>query len=351
MLAYKKKKKPQRYTIRDIARMAGVSRSTVSLAINDSPLINANTKAEVLALIEKVGYRPNQAARSLVRRGTCTIGVILPKLDNVIADAYFSESLSGILDTAAGRGFHLLVEVASDAFKAEEKGLKLFRQGYVDGILCVGCLTTDDYLARLFDAGCPVVLVNSCLSSVPHVIAANRDASAAAVKHLHALGHTRIAHIKASEFVTTSIHRTEGYMSGMRDLGLECSPDLMAYGYFDQKSGYQATQWLLGLPKRPTAIFTTNDMMAIGALEAAAEVGLHVPEDLAVFGGDDIPLASYVRPPLSTFRQSMHEIGGIATEALFQQIDGKTPAPSHVIPMDLVIRESCGAKLANKPKR
>lgn len=350
MPALTRKKKTPRYTIRDIARMAGVSRSTVSLAINDSEKINAKTKKEVLELIDRVGYRPNQTARNLVRRSSANICAIIPQLQHVIADQYFAESLSGILDTVTSRGYHLVIEVATEAFKSEKRALKLFRQGSVDAFLCIGALTTDTYLQQLVETGCPVVLVNSCLAGVPDVIAANRQAVSRAVRHLNSLGHKRIAHIRGSEYVTTSVHRTEGFIDAIRSLGLEESPDLTAYGYFDQDSGYQATRWLLSRPDPPTAIFTTNDMMAIGALEAVAERGLRVPHDVAIFGGDDILLARYVLPRLSTMRQNMYLIAGVACEALLAQLSGNTFERPPDVDLKLIIRDSCGALMAGAPR-
>jgi LacI family transcriptional regulator len=332
-----------RHTIRDIAAMAGVSRSTVSLALNDSPKINAATKAHILELIEKVGYRPNQMARNLVRQSSGMVCVILPKIDHVVADTYFAESLSGILEVITARGHHMMVEMATDTFKEEGRAGKLFRQGAMDGVLCVGSLTTDTYLVDLAEAGCPVVLVNSSLPGVPQVIGDNREAARQAVAHLHALGHRRIALIKGSEFVTTAIHRTEGYLKGIAELGLENTADLVAEGFFDQKSGYLAMRWLLSRPKRPTAVFTTNDMMAIGALDALREAKLRCPQDVALFGGDDIDLARYTTPRLSTLTQNMFAIGQAACEKLFRRIAGEEVDELTEVPLQLVIRESCGA--------
>jgi LacI family transcriptional regulator len=343
-----KPKKAGRYTIRDIAAMAGVSRSTVSLALNDSDKINAKTKAMVLEVIDRVGYRPSQLARNLVRRSSGIICVILPRIDHVVSDVYFSESLSGILEVVTRKGYHMMVEVATDEFKAKRKALALFRQRTMDGVLCVGNLTTDDYLVELSTAGCPVVLVNSSLKGVPQVLGANRDAAAAAVRHLYSLGHRRIAHIRGSEFVTTAIHRTEGYLQAVEELGLEKSPELLAQGYFDQQSGFEATKWLLSHRRRPTAILSTNDMMAIGAMEAVRAAGLRVPEDVAIFGGDDIQIAQYVTPRLSTMRQSMYAIGQSACEQLFRKLEGKPAKPALEIGLELVIRESCGAKLGKR---
>lgn len=337
----------KRYTIRDIAQMAGVSRSTVSLALNDSPKINPKTKAKVMEIIERVGYRPSAIARSLVRQRAGVICVILPQIGHVVSDFYFSESLSGILDVVTAHGYHLVVEMATPEFKSGRKALALYRQRVMDAVLCVGNLTTDTYLIELAEAGCPVMLVNSVLGNLPAVIGANRQAAYRAVEHLARLGHKRIGHIRGSEFVTTAIHRTEGYLQAVKDLGLEMSDELLAQGYFDRESGYMATKWLLSHSRRPTAIYSVNDMMAIGAMDAIQEAGLRIPEDIALFGGDDILLAQYVNPKLSTIRQNMYLIGQLACERMFQILEAGSGPSLEEVELELVIRESCGAQRAS----
>lgn len=344
MTAEPDKKKGGRYTIRDIAAMAGVSRSTVSLALNDSPKIKAKTKLEVLELIDRLGYRPNTAARNLVRRSTRSICVILPQIGHVFSDYYFSESLSGIVEVIARREYHLMVEMASEKFKSERKAMNLFRQNATDGMLCLGNLNTDQYIVDLAQSGCPIVLVNSSLPGVSQVVGDNVTAAFDAVKHLHSLGHTRIGHIRGPESVTTAVDRTAGFLKAVTELGLDYSDDLLAIGYFDESSGYEAMKWLLSGERPPTAVFTTNDNMAIGAMAAIRDAGKSVPEDVAVFGGDDIQLARYVKPRLSTMKQNMYEIGQLACELLFEQLEGNTRRPKIEVPLELVIRESCGAK-------
>ena len=332
------------HTIRDIARLAGVSRSTVSLALNDSPKINKLTKAKVLEVIAGVGYRPNATARNLVRRNSNTILVVLPPINHVFADSYFSESLSGILDDAAPRHFHLMVELATDEFKQANDALKLYRQGTIDGCLCVGGMTTDVYIEELHAAGCPVVLVNSALGDVPNVVANNLQAAFRAVKHLHSLGHRRIAHIQGSDLVTSALDRTAGYRKAVEELGLDADPKLTAQGYFGKRSGQAAMKKLLDVEPRPTAVFTTNDMMAIGAIGAIREAGLRVPEDVAVFGGDDVQLGQYVEPRLSTIGQSMYSIGQAAADHLFAHLEGRRIYnPTVTVGLRLIIRESCGS--------
>ncbi|MGI8905491.1 MAG: LacI family DNA-binding transcriptional regulator [Candidatus Sumerlaeaceae bacterium] len=341
-----KTKPAKRYTIRDIAEMAGVSRATVSLAMNGSPKVNARTREQVLALIERVGYRPNQTARNLANRRSGTILVILPKIDHVFSDVYFSECLSGIIEVTTPRQYHMMVDLATQDFKDDKKPLMLFEQGAIDGVLCVGNLSTDTYLTDLVLAGCPVLLVNSSIPGIPNVLGDNASAAEQAVEHLYGLGHRRIGHIRGPKVVTTAMDRTEGYLRALKKLGLPDEKSLIAEGYFDENSGYEAFQWLMKQPKPPTAIFTTNDIMALGALRAAREMGIRVPEDVALFGGDDIPFARHVQPPLSTIRQAMDAMGVAACEKLFQQMDSRDFEQTTLVPLELVVRESCGAKVA-----
>ena len=322
--------------------MAGVSRATVSLAMNNSPKVNAKTREQVMALIERVGYRPNQTARNLANRRSGTILVILPKIDHVFSDVYFSECLSGIVEVTTPREYHMMVDLATQDFKDQKKPLMLFQQGTIDGVLCVGNLTSDQYLVELAAAGCPVQLVNSSIPGIPTVLGDNAAAAEQAVEHLHSHGHRRIGHIRGPQVVTTAFDRTEGYIRALKKLSLPMDEQLVAEGYFDEKSGYEAFRWLMKQAQPPTAIFTTNDIMALGALRAAREMGIRVPQDVALFGGDDIPFARHVQPPLSTIRQAMDAMGVAACEKLFQQMDSKEFQNTTLVPLELVIRESCG---------
>jgi DNA-binding LacI/PurR family transcriptional regulator len=341
-----------RYTIRDIARLANVSRSTVSLAINDSPKINKETKARVLEVIEQVGFRPNQAARNLVSRESGTILVVAPQIDHVFSDWYFSEGLSGILDAATRLGRHLMVELATESFKNSQRALKLWREQVVDGVLIIGALTTDSYVQEIASSGCPVVLVNSLSAGIPSVTAANQAGAIRAVQHLMSLGHKRIAHIKGSEQVTYASERLSGYLKAMEEHGAPLDPSWIVQGWFGQKSGAEAMTRLMALQPRPTAVFVANDLMAIGAMEAAESMGLSVPEDVAVVGMDDIQLAHYVHPGLTTVRQSMYTVGEAAVEHLMAKVEGRPVyTPVIQVGMRLVIRESCGARLAERRRQ
>jgi LacI family transcriptional regulator len=334
----------KKLTIRDIARMADVSRSTVSLALNDSPRINQATKERVLKLIEKVGYRPSALAQGLAAGRCGVVSVVVPQVDHVFSDAYFSESLSGILDAAAEADYRVAIEFASEDFVSGKRPERLFRERRTDGLLAVGALITDDYLARLDREACPVVLVNSELGDVPSVLADNVEGVVAVVHHLASLGHRAIGYIKGLDITTVGRRRDEGFRKGLELHGLPFRQDLVAFGDFSEPSGYDAMDQLLKRGPPPPALFAANDMMAIGAARRLKEEGLIVGQDVALVGGDDAPMARYVEPPLTTLRQSMCDLGAAATRMLLERLRGGDPKPGRtVLRTELIVRDSCGA--------
>lgn len=335
----------RKLTIRDIANMAGVSRSTISLAINDSPKVKKQTKQRILKIIEDVGYHPNVMARGLVGNKTNVIGLIVPQISHVFADYYFSETVSGVLDEVTQRNYHLLVEAATEQFVQMRSAHRLYEERRIDGLLFVGNLTTDTYILDLCEAGIPICLVNSVLPKLSTVLADNTEGSAEAVAHLYRKGHRRIGLIKGLDNVTTGVDRYYGYQLALARLGIPFDPKLVAFGNFSEESGYEAMRNLLRIQNPPTAVFTTNDMMAIGAMNAIQEKGLSVPGDIAIVGGDDIRLARYFKPSLTTIRQPMYSIGRMATDLLLKLINDDSEGPiKQMVKTELVVRESCGSK-------
>jgi LacI family transcriptional regulator len=350
--------------------MAGVSRSTVSLAINDSPKVSEETKRRIMEICEAVDYQPNVMARGLVAKTSKVVSIVIPQISNVFSDYYFAETINGVLDAVTRRGYHLLLETASTSFREEKTALRLFRAKRMDGALFVGALTTDHYIMELGERGCPVVLINSVLPGVPTVLADNVGGTIQAVEHLARFGHKRIGFIKGLDEVTTGVDRTEGFYRARERFHLENSPDLVAYGNFSQESGFDAMNQLLSLERRPTAVFTTNDMMAVGAYRAIKQAGLRIPEDIAIVGGDDIALARFLTPELTTIRQNMFLIGALASDRLLDMVEERAGVPSSnpnpggegadlpvsvkrepgplgriTVPTDLIIRQSCGYQL------
>lgn len=331
-------------TIRDVARLAGVSRSTVSLVINGDPRISGETKARVLEVIEKSGYQPNSMARSLARRRSDTVAVVLPDTgSHVFTDTYFGEAISGISSALSEQGYRLLIQIATPYF--EEHGLhtKLVREAGVDGMLLVGTLDEDAYVGELVKAGVHLVMVNSRYPGAGSVTADNRAGSRAMVKHLVSLGHRRIGFIGGLENTTVGADRSAGFLAGMNEAGLAVDDALRLWGNFSEASGAEAARKLLAVTPRPTALMAANDMMAIGALRVAQEeLGLKVPRDLTVVGADNIGLTTYIRPRLTTVSQPIFEIGRQATEVLLQGIAGDAGKAQITLETKVLVRDSSG---------
>jgi len=332
----------RKLTIRDIARLSGVSRSTVSLVLNNDRRISEETRIRVQEIIRQSGYEPNAMARGLARRRAGMVAVVIPRTtSHVFSDYYFSEAISGIGDVLAGRGYRMLIEMANEAFIHERAHHKLFREGQIDGMLIIGALKTDTYILEIAQRF-PVVLVNSVLDDIPSVSADNYQGMLLMVDYLASLGHRRIGYIGGLDITTVGAERTRGFREGLVAAGLPGDDRLVAWGNFSEESGLAAGRQLIAQEPRPTAIVAANDMMAIGVLRAAEEAGITVPGQLTLVGADDISLASYVRPRLTTLRQPMYDIGRSATELLLVLSgDGGEATELHTcMSTELVIRES-----------
>lgn len=328
-------------TIRDIARVSGFSRSTVSLVLNNSPHVSQDTRQRILQVINELDYHPSSAARTLAGRHPRTVGIVFPKVSHCFSDCYFSEALAGIADALLEHQYQMLVEFATPAYKQGTGYLDSFKANRVVGMLYVGAWDDDLYIREVKRAGCPVVLVNSRLEGVPSVVANNTSGAYRAVEHLVSLGHKRIGIISSPGNVTTSQDRLRGYKDALRDYGLLPPPELIVEGDFTEQSGSTAAQVLLDREPNLTAMLVANDMMAIGALGAVRSRGRRVPEDLSIVGADDIRLASYVQPPLTTIRQPIFQIGQLALEQLLAMINGEQPEKLDlVVPTEFIARRS-----------
>ena len=330
-------------TIRDIARLSGFSRSTVSLVLNDSPRISDKTRQKVVAVMEKVGYQPNVLARRLAERKSRMIGVLIPQTSHVLSDFYFSEAISGISDVLMTSGYKLMLQVATPEFKTQKMYQNLFTEKYIDGMLILGALVDEPMVMELRDSGYPLLLVNSTCTNVSSVIADNQKGASQVVDHLVRLGHKSIGIIKGLENVTTGADRSIGFAKAMNRNLLPIHEEWVAYGTFSEESGYVCMQQILGQRRLPTALFIANDMMAIGAMRAIRQHGLSIPDDIAIVGGDDIKLCSYIDPTLTTIHQDMYEIGALAASELISNIQKDESTVIHkLVPTELVVRKSCG---------
>ncbi len=329
-------------TIKDVAQAAGVSVATVSRVYNDSELVRENTALRVRDAALRLGYVPNGAARSLSTNRTHTLGVLLPDLYG----GFFSEVIRGIDQTAQRNGFHLLVSSSHDGRPGVEAALRSMR-GRVDGLIVMWPEMDAETALRNLPAGFPLVLMSAPVGpeAFDVITIANYDGARAMVRHLLDLGHRRIAIIKGAEGNYDAAERLRGYRAALAEAGESPAPALEVSGDFSESSGFRATGELFAGTPAPTAVFAANDSMAIGALSALREAGRRVPDDVAVAGFDDIPLARFLDPPLSSVHVDISALGERATLRLLEAVRDKA---AHVhrtetFPTTLVLRRSCGA--------
>lgn len=329
-------------TIRDVARASQVSIATVSRVFNESPLVRHDTRRKVLAAASRLGYWPHEIARSLITNRTHALGVLLPDLFG----EFFSEVVHGMDLAGRERGFHLLISRSSSSADELTEAVRTMR-GRVDGLI-VMAPDFDPNPAMGHGAGhVPTVFMNPQLTppGCDTVSIANTEGAASAVAHLIGLGHRSIAHVSGPECNIDARQRRDGWRSALREAGIEPTPDLEVRGDFAERSGYEAAAALLRRARRPTALFAANDYMAVGALGALHDAGVRVPEDIAVVGFDDIALARYLNPPLTTVRVDMQGLGRRAVEVLLDRDDHapRAQARHEILAPMLVVRGSCGA--------
>ena len=327
-------------TIRDVAKIANVSISTVSHVINKTRYVSPETRERVEDAIQQLNYKHNRLARSLRNRKTNTIGVLLPNS----ANPYFAEILAGIEAAGYANDYHIIMGNANDDPKRELTYLGVLLSRQVDGILLISTGSYEQSMQLLSENNIPVVMIDRSvdLESVDEIFTDNRGGGEMATAHLVNLGHRRIGCITGPSFLTPSASRVQGYRDALTKAGIAIDDDLIVMGDFQHKGGYDAAMALLQHVQSPTAIFACNDMMAVGAVAAIQERGLRVPQDVSVIGYDDIPLASYTNPRLTTIAQPARELGHLAVERLLERFkDQKLDTRHDILPVQLIERHSC----------
>lgn len=333
--------------LESIARKAGVSRSTVSRVINDSPNVSERTRQRVLAIIEQEDFHPNAAARALVKRRTDILGVVIPTSANVFLsdNNYYPLILAGLNDAIRQLDYAMLMWLGEVTQDDHHLMRKLSNPHLTDGLIFVSLPSDHPLYSKLSRLRQPFVMIDrpfTNLESTNYVSIDNVRAAEIATEHLIRLGRRRIAHITGIMTIADAYDRLEGYKNALRAADLPVDYRLIVEGMFNYESGYRAMQLLL--PHKPDGVFAANDTMAVGALQAALEAGLRVPDDLSIIGFDDLDVALQTTPPLTTIRQPIRAKGEIAASLLVDLINGKRSAPQQVIlPTELIIRQSCGA--------
>ena len=323
-------------TIKDIAREAEVSIASVSRVLNNVGRVSDATRARILSIAERLRYVPHEGARSLIRKRSATVGMVLPDLHG----EFFSELLRGADSAVRALGMHLLVSTSHGDPDEAAAAIRSMR-GRVDGLLLMSPHVDASFAARHLSGDLPVVLLNAPLGAAPHLVSIDDYAGAAAmVRHLAATGRTRIAHIAGPVGNSDAAERLRGYRDA---LGHESDPALVFQGDFSVEAGRAAALAFAALSPRPDAIFAANDMMAAGCMEALAELGIAIPGEIAIGGFDDVPLAHFLSPPLTTMRIDVARFGRTAVDQLVAVIGGATDASAaeKIVPV-LVIRQSCG---------
>ncbi len=328
-------------TLKEVADRAGVNPSTVSRVINEDPnlSIREETRNRILRAIEELEYRPNAVARSLRLKTTRTAGMIIPDITN----PFFPEVFKGAESAASERGFSLILCNTNEDPEKEKSYIKLLAEKQVDGILLASTYIQDETIDMAARRNIPYVLVNRASRNAGSASVVVDDVYGAelAVQHLADLGHRRIAHISGLLYTETGLERLEGYRRTLNRNQIPFLSEYMVEARFSEREGYLAMEKLLALPQPPTGVFSANDLIALGAVSAITDHGLHVPEDISVVGFNDIWLAGKVHPPLTTVKVPLYDMGYLAFENLAKKILGEpTQQNKIVLRPELVIRAS-----------
>ena len=330
-------------TIKEVARQAGVSVATVSRALNDKGPVREETRRRIREVAGRLRYVPHGAARSLITRRTSTVGVLLPDLYG----EFFSEVIRGVDQTARRHGYHLLVSSSHNDREEVEAAFRAMR-GRVDGLVVMTPELDAETLEGNLRSTLPVVLLNCRVDgrSYDSITIDNYGGAYAMVRHLIELGHRRIALITGGARNRDASERLRGYRDAMAALGGAWAPELELTGDFTEESGHEAVENLLALAARPTAVFAANDSMAIGALSALGDAGLRVPADIALAGFDDIPIARFMTPPLTSVHVPITELGARGMRCLLEalEVENQHVRRHETLPTRLVVRASCGGE-------
>lgn len=328
-------------TIFDVAKHAGVSIGTVSRVLNQRDRVHPDTRRRVLEAVKELDYQRNALASSLVTQRTQMVGMVVP----MVNDPFFFEMVRGVEDAAYAASYTLIIASHPRSSK-DSRYLDLFKRGYVDAMVLVASAEIQEAeIRRAIDQGISVVLVQQAHEGIPSFVVDNYGGARALVEHLLKVGHQRIAYITGSDYTADNTERLCALRDVLAEHSLELPDSYIAMGDYLHGSGYKAMKTLLELPEPPEAVFAANDQMAADAIQVARECGLRVPEDVAVVGFDDISLARYTNPPMTTVAQPAYELGYQAAVYALERI-GRTEPDSYQskLPAQLVVRLSCGVK-------
>lgn len=330
-------------TLEDIAHLAGVSRSTVSRVINGDVNVREETRLKVLEVIQRLNFQPNLAARSLAAGRTGVIGLVIPAgVSTIFVDPFFPQLIQGVSAAGNANDYSMMLWLAESAY--EQRTIRqILHSGLLDGIIVSSMLIDDPIVESLHKSKMPFILIGRHPTlDVNYLDVDNVLGGREATLHLLRLGYQRVATITGPQNMIAGLDRYQGYREALQAYDVPIRSELVVESDFSENGGYAAMKRLL--PAKPDAIFIASDTMTMGALRALREVGLRVPQDVAIVGYDDVPAAAKIEPPLTTIRQSTHQMGYTAMETLLDIIRLPNSHLYHIIlPTELVVRASCGA--------
>lgn len=332
-------------TLKQIAKELGLSAMTVSRAINNKENVDEKTRKKVLAKAKSMGYTPNHLAKSLVSQKTFTIGVVIPE----ISHSFFPEVVRGIEEVTYEKSYQLILTHSAEKFEREQSAIETLRAKRVDGIMISCSQTTNDssYYKNLKNIGVPIVFFDRCIDGIGlSCITVNDKTGAKQItQHLIDHGYKRIAHLKGPQGVSIGKKRFEGFKEALTESGLQLEDKLVVETGFQEEGGYKAMKKILELPREdwPEAVMAVNDPAAFGAIEAIKEVGLSIPDDIAIVGFSDDIRAELLPVPLTTVQQPAYEVGKKAAQKLIRLVDDDQEKHENIeILTNLMIRSSCG---------
>lgn len=336
-------------TIRDVARLAGVSAMTVSRVINEQPGVSPETRQRIDAAIAELDYAPSKVASSLISSKTGLLGMILPDVLN----PFFGPIVRGAETMARKHGYRLLLCNSESDLRLERDYVSDLVAHRVEGLLIAPARDgSRQHLGRLVEGSFPMVLLDRLVDGLncDSVTLDNTDAARRLVAHLIAIGHRRIAFVTDADDVSTGRQRLAGYRRALADGGIGFDEELVFHTSTDQMGGYRAAQLVLALTERPTAIFTVNNMTAVGVMQALRQAHLKVPEDVALVCFDDVQHLAVMAPFLTVIDQPAETMAQVAMQLLLERIAGNGGKQPRVVsfPGDLIVRESCGVLLRQR---
>jgi len=331
-------------TIRDVAKISGVSPSTVSRVISNNPRISDETKKRVRKAMKTLGYHPNAIAQSLVNRSTSTIGIVMPQsTERAFLNPFFPQALSGISAAAHEKNYCLLLSTGS----TEEEQLvsieNIINGGRVDGIIIMYSSVNNIILEAIKELNTPIVIIGKPLEAIDKILYVDSDnieASRSVTEKLINNGHKKIAYISGPFEFVVSLDRLEGYRNALLENHLEFDRKFIAEGEFSKEAGYKSMRELLQQSERPTAVVVTDDIIAFGVIEAINEAGLKIPEDIEIISFNNIPLTEFCSPALTSVDIDAYSLGFEASKLIIEHIKGSIYRHKVIVKTSIVYRET-----------